>query len=205
MLAWSLVAFERSALTDSVVIVTGRSDVGLVRRLVFRLRLKKVGAVVPGGARRADSVRSGLALLPGRGYVAIHDAARPLLTARMIDDGFRICRGRGPAAYAAPLCDTVKRAKRGRIFSTVPRDELCAAQTPQFFPLPLVRRGHEEALRRGLAPTDDCAAVELVGSRPLVIPSLLPNFKVTTPADMKLAEAVLRSGPRRHVAITGKR
>jgi 2-C-methyl-D-erythritol 4-phosphate cytidylyltransferase len=145
LIAWSLDAFERSRLTRAVVVVVNRTRIGYVRRLVGRLGFSKVSAVVAGGPTRSGSVRNGLKQMPGQGWVAVHDAARPLVTARMIDNGFAFCRRLGPATYGYPLSDTVKRVARARIISTLERKGLFAVQTPQFFPIALLKKAHEAA------------------------------------------------------------
>lgn len=191
LLYFSLVAFERCPAITGYVVVTNRSRTGQVRRLAAALGLKKLLEVTGGGRERMDSVREGLAALPGEGYVAVHDAARPLITPQMLTYGLRVVRRTGAAAYGAPVTDTLKEVVEGRIVRTVDRAGLVAIQTPQFFDLELLRRGYARVSNQGLMITDDCQAVELLGLSPAVLPNTRPNLKVTFPADLAVCRALL--------------
>ncbi len=191
LLAWSLLAFERCPLISGYVLVVGRADISRARRIASRFGLRRLLAVVTGGRKRADSVRNGLSALPERGLVAVHDAARPLVTPSMLTRGFRACRRLGPTTYAVPVTDTVKSVSHGRVQTTVPRERLYAVQTPQFSPLPQLRQALDRAARDGVSPTDDCAALELLGLHPAAIETRQPNIKVTTRADMALVRLLL--------------
>lgn len=159
--------------------------VAAIHRLCARSGFRKLRAVVAGGAERGDSVRNGLATLPATGWVAVHDAARPLLTPGMLSTGLAFC-GRVPVTFATPVTDTIKRVTDGRVTATVDRAGLWTVQTPQFFPLSLLRRAHATAASMGVSATDDCGLVERLGIRPRVIPAPGPNIKVTVAADIAL-------------------
>lgn len=189
LLAYSLVAFERSHLTQSVVVVTNRCKARFVRRLVARMGLKKVESIVSGGPTRFDSVRNGLKQLPTEGFVAVHDAARPFLTPQMVDEGFGTCRRLGPATYGHPVTDTLKQVSKTRIIHTLERSGICAVQTPQFFPIPLLLRAYHKVGRLSLP--DDCAVVERLGLKPVLIPGPRTNIKITTRQDMGFARKLL--------------
>ncbi|HDQ98943.1 MAG TPA: 2-C-methyl-D-erythritol 4-phosphate cytidylyltransferase [candidate division WOR-3 bacterium] len=186
LLWYSLRAFNQCPAVSGWTVVTLPERVAAVRRLCRTSGIHRLVAVIAGGETRRESVARGLATLPERGRVAVHDAARPLLTPAMLAAGFAAA-GRLPAAYAAPVTDTLKRANGGRIIGTVDRTGLWAVQTPQFFPLPLLRRAHAA----GAEATDDCRLVELLGIRPRLIPAPGPNIKVTFPADIALVKALL--------------
>lgn len=185
VLLHSVEAFEKCAGIHGYVVVTGRSRVGAVRRMLAGHH--KLMAVCAGGDRRSDSVRSGLALLPVRGIVAVHDSARPLLTPRMLAQGLAACRRDGPVTFARPPADTIKRVRGHRIVATLDRSELVAVETPQFFPIPLLRRAHAG----GADATDDCSLVERLGVRPRWIETPRPNLKITTRHDSAMVEALL--------------
>lgn len=188
LLWYSLRAFDRCPGLDGWVVVTLPGRVAAVRRLCRDAGFRRLLAVIPGGERRTDSVARGLAALPASGRVAVHDAARPLITPTMLRAGFTAA-GRQPATYAVPVSDTLKRAAGNRITGTVDRTGLWAVQTPQYFPLPLLRRAH--AAGAGSAATDDCQLVEELGIRPRLITSPAPNPKVTVAGDIKLVAALL--------------
>jgi len=154
-----------------------------------RLRL------VAGGAERQASTRAGLAALPGRcGIVLVHDGARPLPDPGVIDQVIaRAASGVGAIA-AIPLSDTLKEVDAGgRIVRTVPRERYWRAQTPQGFPRAMLEAAFERADDTDPA-TDEAALVERAGHPVEVIADSPRNLKVTTQADLALAEHFLRGG-----------
>jgi len=181
-------AFERSRSTRSYVVVAPRGRENYVRRIARRLDATKLSKVVPGGAVRSRSVQNGLDALPPDGYVAVHDAVRPMLTPAMVDAGFRACR-RGPLTYGYPLPDSVKRVARGRVDGTVDRSGLYVVQTPQFFRLSVLREAHRRF--GSTAATDDCLLVERLGIKPRVIDGPRNNIKVTTRQDLAVVRSML--------------
>jgi 2-C-methyl-D-erythritol 4-phosphate cytidylyltransferase len=153
--------------------------------------------VVTGGANRADSVLCGLKhVRDDLPMVAIHDAARPCLADPWIDAVFREARQSGAAILATQITNTVKRVDaHDQIVETVPRGGLWLAHTPQAFRTELLR----EAYAAHPAPsqaTDDASIVEHTGHPVKVVPCSLQNIKVTTKADLKLAESALKSLPK---------
>lgn len=156
----------------------------------------KVETFYCGGATRAESVRNGLVAaetaLADDDWVLVHDAARPCLTRRLLDDLIGVVGGDAVGGLlATPLADTLKRADaEARVAATVPREGLWQAQTPQMFRAGLLRRALEAApdVR---AVTDEASAVEALGLRPKLVASDTTNFKVTYPADFAMAERIL--------------
>ena len=148
------------------------------------------GRVVAGGETRSDSVRRGVAALSPSpsDIIAIHDAARPLVTAEEMAAVLDAAEMSGAAAAATPMVDTVKRVSGGSIVGTVDREQLCGAATPQAFRAQIL----EKALSRGDA-TDEAALCEQLGIPVALVPVSRLSFKITTPADLELAEAVLES------------
>jgi 2-C-methyl-D-erythritol 4-phosphate cytidylyltransferase len=156
-----------------------------------------------GGASRAESVRAGLAALPAsvreRDWVLVHDAARPCLRADDLDRLFdRGCAHAVGALLAAPVRDTLKRADaRGEIEASEPRDRLWRALTPQLFRRATLERALEAAIASGSEATDEAMAIERLGLRPLLVEGAEDNIKITTAADLVLAEFLLgRMGSR---------
>jgi 2-C-methyl-D-erythritol 4-phosphate cytidylyltransferase len=147
---------------------------------------------VPGGPVRSDSVRRALAAAPSGDPVLVHDAARPLLTARLAASVIDALEGVDAAIAAAPVTDTVKRVdERGMVTETLERSSLWAVQTPQVFrraALELALAASDQLLA---AATDDAWLVERGGGRVRVVPAPPENLKVTTPADLKVAELLL--------------
>jgi 2-C-methyl-D-erythritol 4-phosphate cytidylyltransferase len=155
--------------------------------------------LVHGGPERQDSVRLGLAALDQEcDIVVIHDAARPFVSAELIHRSVTVAAAVGGALVAVPVRDTIKRvAEAGTVVETVPRHDLWLAQTPQTFRVPLIRDAHAHALRKGVQATDDVTLVEHIGGKVQIVPGGIYNFKITTPEDLQLAEAMLGAGTLR--------
>ena len=151
-----------------------------------------------GGAERADSVLAALQALPDtigeEQWVLVHDAARPCL--RGIDLSRLIAMGQADpvgAILAAPVRDTLKRAEgQSRSGATEPREMLWRALTPQMFRRGGLTRALHAAMRAGVAITDESMAMERLGLKPLLVEGSEDNIKVTTPADLVLAEFILK-------------
>ncbi|MCH7718276.1 MAG: 2-C-methyl-D-erythritol 4-phosphate cytidylyltransferase [Chloroflexi bacterium] len=159
------------------------------RALVGDDGFAKVCAVVPGGARRQDSVRAGLEALGRCDWVVVHDGARPLVTEELIERGLEEARETGASCCALPVPDTVKEGdEAGHVVRTLDRSRLWLAQTPQVFSYELLLKAHQEA--EGEA-TDDAALVEALGVKVLLYRGSPRNLKVTTQEDLALVEALL--------------
>lgn len=155
----------------------------------LRRRYAKLRGAVAGGPRRGDSVARGLVKVEHDGLVLVHDAARAFVSRTVIARVVRAARRHGAAVPALPVADTLKRAgARGRPLRTVTRQGLWAAQTPQGFRAPLLRRAYRRAA--GSTASDDAALVERLGRRVVLVPGSPLNFKVTRPEDLDLARAL---------------
>lgn len=147
--------------------------------------------VVPGGPTRADSVRYGLEDLPDVcQYVLIHDAARPLVTAEMVERVVAEVRKGHAAVPALPVVDTLKQAGEDhRILGTTDRSRLWRAQTPQGFPRDMIIRAHEHALATNQGATDDAALCEALGMPVALVRGSERAMKVTGEGDFARVEA----------------
>ena len=152
-------------------------------------------AVVHGGAERQDSVWNGLAALETHcEIVAIHDAARPFISVEAIQRSIEAAAETGSAVVATPVRDTIKRADaQHTIRETVSRHDLWLAQTPQTFQVGVIRAAHQWAQQRGIVGTDDATLVEQMGRPVRIVPGDALNFKITTPDDLAIAQAVLQA------------
>ena len=152
--------------------------------------------LVPGGRNRAESVRAALRLVPKDiEWVAIHDAARPLVSQELIDRTFAAASEHGAAAPAMPVALTIKRAKGplpAAAEHTIPREELWALQTPQFVRRETLLRAFEQCPIPLDRITDDLQLLELIGETAWLVPGEEANLKITTPHDLRLAEMFLR-------------
>lgn len=194
ILAHTLEVFEASSLISDVVLVVAESEVDACRRDIVALYgCSKVTRVVAGGEERQDSVHQGLAALgSGVDLVAVHDAARPLITAEQLDWAVAAALRVGPAIVAVPVKDTVKVVGADGVITVTPdRRTLWAAQTPQIFPYPLLLAAHRRAAAEGFIGTDDASLVERLGETVRILEGWPENIKVTTPEDLLLAERIL--------------
>ena len=187
-------AFDAVPAVTSIVVVVREQD----RERVEELQrgspaLAKVTRVVTGGAQRADSVRAGIEAAPAEAeLIAVHDAARALVEPATVSRALETAGREGAALVAVPVRDTIKRAPDGRrAQETVDRAPLWAAQTPQVFRARTLRELAARAAAEGFVPTDDAALWERwVGPVPLVRGEET-NLKITTAADLAVAEAIL--------------
>ena len=199
MIEWSIEAFRACESMHSIVVAAPPGHVG-------DLAGDDLG-VVPGGATRAQSVANALEAV-GTGYVAIHDAARPLLTPELVEALVADLDASEDAAgvvAAAPVTDTIKRGVDNssaelstsqvlnsalKVLTTEDRSQLWRAQTPQVFRTEALREALEAAERPEEA-TDEAMLVEAVGGTVLIHPVAEQNLKVTTPLDLRVAELLL--------------
>jgi 2-C-methyl-D-erythritol 4-phosphate cytidylyltransferase len=149
--------------------------------------------VIPGGERRSDSVRAGLKRLDRAAtFVAVHDAARPLVTPEQIERVHELARAHGGAALAEPITNTLKRADEdGVVTGGVPRENLYGMQTPQIFARDLLDKAYAAIAADNRSVTDEVSAVEHLGAKVVLLPNEEWNVKITFPRDLLLAQAVL--------------
>lgn len=190
-------AFASAPGIDEVLLVMGPGFTDEAAELVGG----QVRAVIEGGAGRADSVRNALAYLsarydPDSTGVLFHDAARPLVDQRMIADCVAALGQHDAIGTAVPSADTIVVARDGVMSHVPPRETLLRCQTPQCFRLSVINKAHELAAKDpAFVPTDDCGVVlRYLPEVPVhVVAGSERNIKITYPADLAIAEALLRS------------
>ncbi len=154
--------------------------------------------ITPGGENRQQSVANGLTALTASDddIVLVHDAVRPLIDADTINRTIDAVTQHGAAIVGLPAIDTIKQVERtahgALITSTIPREYIVHAQTPQGFRYGLLRRAFDEATADGFTGTDESSVVERAGHPVAVVLGSPRNFKVTQPGDLELAEFYLR-------------
>ncbi|MHB9038313.1 MAG: 2-C-methyl-D-erythritol 2,4-cyclodiphosphate synthase [Armatimonadota bacterium] len=213
ILAHTLSVFESCDAIGEIIIVTGEREIEAVGELVDRFGFTKVRHIVAGGDQRQDSVRRGLEMVTSD-IVAIHDAARPMVTCEIIERSIEEARRSGACIAAVPVIDTIKstlsqpspsqgegvkfpllkkEGVRGRLLvsGTVDRANLYSVQTPQTFRTELVRWAYEQAFADGFYATDDAALVERMGESVAIVQGSYDNIKITTPSDVELASMKL--------------
>jgi len=187
----SIDAFERAQCVDEVIVVGREAALDSFSSLITQFR--KVRAVVPGGDRRQDSVRAGLDAVSNTDFIAVHDAARPLITAKEIERVFAAAVEHGAAALAAPVGETLKLADRNRfVIGSIDRENVFAMQTPQIFARDLIVEAYDRIARDSVAITDEISAVQHAGGHTIIVRAEDHNPKITFPNDLAIAELILR-------------
>lgn len=193
VVAWSLIAFERSPEIDRIVLVVRKDQLVGAKAVVKMFGISKLDKIVAGGNKRQESVQAGLAAcdLDTR-YVVVHDGARPCVTSELVSEVVKAVKRTDAVTVGRPVIDTLKSCAKGTsVTETVPRDRLWAVQTPQAFQLRALRDAYRK-LDPKVEVTDDCQAVELAGGSVKILESLKPNIKITTPEDLQLVSLLLK-------------
>lgn len=196
LMCWSIVAFDRAPSVSGIVVVCAPDRAAQVEKDVLsRLSLKKPVTLAASGATRQASVLSGLGAVPrDQEFVAVHDAARPLVETEMIERAIATVRQDGALAgaiLATRAVDTLKLVEGATIVATPDRSFYWAAQTPQVFRRRVLLAAHKAAARDEYQGTDDASLVERMGGKVRVVESSRDNIKITVPEDLALAEAAL--------------
>ena len=171
---------------DRMVVVLNNRNYDEGKELIVEQNWEKEVAVCIGGKRRQDSVIAGLKLLGDCDWVVIQDGARPLVNVGLIEDGLEAAQETGAAVAAVPATDTIKLADKDMLASqTLPRDSLWLCQTPQVFLYDSLIKAYREAT---VEVTDDAQIIELSGGKVKLYMGSYDNIKITTPADLAMAE-----------------
>ena len=197
VIAHTVTAFAQTKSVSDIVLVTQADRVAEFQNLLRSQA--KVRTVISGGEHRQDSVQAGIKGLSGdTKYVAVHDAARPLITPEEIERVFEQARMHEAAALAEPVSDTLKRVDANHTVSgSVDRSELYAMQTPQIFARDLIEEAYRAVFSKGLRITDEVSAVESLGRKVVLVSGADFNFKITYERDLRLAEFILQERTKR--------
>jgi 2-C-methyl-D-erythritol 4-phosphate cytidylyltransferase len=196
LLVYSLRILDAVEAITEIILAVPEADLSYCQEeIVQRFGIKKVSQVVPGGRRRQDSVRNALsAVSHSIEFVLVHDAARPFVTAHIVNHALETAYRVGGAVVAIPMPDTVKRVdETGLIQETLRRDPLWLIQTPQVFRFSWLVEAHQFAESNSLEVTDDAALIEQLGYPVSVVQGSSTNIKITRPEDLQLGEAILAS------------
>jgi 2-C-methyl-D-erythritol 4-phosphate cytidylyltransferase len=194
VLAWSVAAFNNCPSIDAIVLVCSSGARAELEDIARGAAPRKLRAVVEGGAHRHLSVAEGLHAVPETAaMIAVHDAARPLVTGEMITRCLEEARNSGAAACARRVTDTLKRINdEGFIIESVDRTHLWTVETPQIFRAELLRHAYAEIIATGGQVSDETSAVQAAGAPVALVDTPGWNGKITYPADLELARVVLR-------------
>ncbi len=194
VVAWSLMAFEKNADVDSIVLVVRKDQVTAAKAVAKMFGISKLSKVVAGGARRQDSVQAGLREVDSdTRVVAVHDGARPCVTQEVISEVIRSAKRGAASVTGCRIRDTVKVVEKGTAVSqTVDRSKYWAVQTPQAFPYSMLRKAYAAVEAEQKEVLDDAQAVESVGEAVKICESDVLNIKITTSEDLQVAAAILK-------------
>ena len=198
ILLHSLRAFLAVPRISAIYVAVREPEQQRVTELIAEHNLTDKVTVVTGGDSRQDSVANALAALPstsGEDIVLVHDAVRPLIDSPTIDRVIDMIEKHGAAIVGMPAVDTIKQVERtadgALITSTIPRERVVHAQTPQGARVPLMRQAFAEAKADEFTGTDESSLLERANIPVYVVPGSSRNFKVTQPGDLEVAEFYL--------------
>jgi 2-C-methyl-D-erythritol 4-phosphate cytidylyltransferase len=182
-----------AAVTEIILAVPAADREYCLNEIVARYQFRKITKVVPGGEQRQGSVRHGLDELDQDvDIVIVHDAVRPFLTADMVARVIDAAAQHGAALVAIPMRDTIKRVgPDGLVETTIDRNHLWQAQTPQAFQRMLLQTAHRKAYLEKYHATDDAQLMEWLGHRVAIVEGSGENIKITRPEDLGIGEAIL--------------
>jgi 2-C-methyl-D-erythritol 4-phosphate cytidylyltransferase len=191
ILVHAIERFEACEAVDEIVIVVAADKVHSVEEQIKSFSFQKIARVNPGGATRAESVKNGLdAVSPSAKIVAVHDGARPLVSAVEIERTIRKAEETGAACLVGAVVDTIKHIEGGMIRATLDRNKLRRALTPQAFRYEILISAFREA-NLSEAVTDECYLVEKLGVPIAIVEGSACNIKITHPHDIDLVEMFL--------------
>jgi len=193
VLGRTLLALETCGMIREIIVAASEENIVTYAELGKTLKITKLTKVVKGGETRQESVyKAALEASPEAKYLAVHDGARPLVTEEVVENVCKAAFLHTCAAAAIPVHDTMKKIQKdGHIECTVDREDLRAMQTPQVADKALLTAALQSAIEANITVTDECAALERIGARPVIAEGSFENIKITTPADLIYGQAIL--------------
>ena len=190
----TLKIFSQVERVKFLIVIVAAHEIETVEKILRATENLKPWRVTVGGSERQYSIANGLKLLPDDAeIILVHDAARPLISVRTIDEVIDAAEKFGGAIAAVPAKDTIKIVDAENFVKfTPPRKNLVAVQTPQGFRREILLRAYEKAAQENFLGTDDASLVERLGARIKIVASSYENIKITTPEDISVAETFLR-------------
>lgn len=209
ILIHTLRVFARNKQVSQIMVALRRNEMERFSRQLEKEKLANKVEAVEGGEHRQESVANALARLKAAkdDIVLVHDAVRPFVDDEIINNVIREVEKHDAAIAGLPAADTIKQVERAAegalITSTIPRERVVQAQTPQGFRYELIKRAFDSAMADGFVGTDEASLVERLGADVWVVMGSPRNIKITTPADLELAEFLIAQANRRTSNLAG--
>lgn len=194
MFDYSMKLFLNDDNCSHIILVIREPDRSFIEKAIKEIYREKLGKVniILGGSERQYSVANGLkALQDQEGYVMVHDAARPFITAQMLVQLFQAVKTDKAAILAVPARDTIKRVRRSKVDKTLLRSEIWQVQTPQAFKSSLLLEAYRKAEQEKFLGNEESELIERAGHSVRIIQGDTRNFKITSQEDLELAEGLL--------------
>ena len=191
----TLKPFEECDRINEVIVVLPAEESAGFLSMAGKFGLRKLVKVVPGGSTRADSVKRGLIAIRSTtaDIIAVHDGVRPFVTVEEIEQTVTAAKETGAAILVAKPVDTIKEVNDDKVVQTLNRNRLRHALTPQCFRYDLLRRAYEGVDVNDPSLTDESLLIERIGAPVAIVQGSSRNMKITTKADLVMAEALLRN------------
>lgn len=189
----TITKFSEAGINIEIIVVLNKDLIPQWQELCKEYNFNTEVKIVEGGENRFESVKRGLGLVTEEGIVAVHDAARPLVSAKTIVTSFKAAEMYGNAVPAIPLTDSIRQIDSSKSIA-VDRTRYCIIQTPQCFQTGILKKAYSSAEYR-IHFTDDASVVEASGERIHLVDGNPDNIKITTPRDFILAEALIKYRP----------
>jgi 2-C-methyl-D-erythritol 4-phosphate cytidylyltransferase len=209
ILIHTLRVFARNRQVNQILVALRKNEMERFRQLLEKEKLGAKVEMVEGGEHRQESVANAVASLKAakEDIVLVHDAVRPFVDDEIIGNVIREVEKHGAAIAGLPAVDTIKQVERTSdgaiITSTIPRERVVQAQTPQGFRYELIKRAFDSAAADGFIGTDEASLVERLGEDVWVVMGSARNIKITTPSDLELAEFLLAQANPKTTNLAG--
>jgi len=209
ILIHTLRVFARNRQVTQIIVALRQNEMERFSRQLEKEKLASKVTLVEGGEHRQESVANALGGLKAAkdDIVLVHDAVRPFVDDEIIANVIREVEKHGAAIAGLPAVDTIKQVDRAAegalITSTIPRERVVLAQTPQGFRYELIKKAFDSAAADGFIGTDEASLVERLGAEVWVVMGSARNIKITTPADLEMAEFLLAQANRRDKNLAG--
>src|SRR3989338_8509635 len=194
MISYTIKNFQNCKHIDEIIIVTQKNDVKKISEIKQKYNFNKIKNIVFGGIERQESVYNGLMSIKNArndDIVVVHNGSNPLVKESEIVECVNAAKQYGAAVAGFPLKDTIKKISNGFVEKTIDRKGIYQVQTPQAIKYGMLVDAFENAKKNKLKFTDDVSLVEALGKKVKIVECSYENIKITTPEDLKIAEAIL--------------